>query len=88
MSQTSLGKYNTNPRMRVQRAENVNRALQFIKGSGVILTNIGPEGGHSAVFDFYVPSLVDLTDIMDGNLKLVLGMIWTLILRFTIADIK
>ena len=27
-------------------------------------------------------------DIMDGNLKLILGMIWTLILRFTIADIN
>lgn len=30
--------------MRVQKAENVNKALQFIKGSGVVLTNIGPEG--------------------------------------------
>jgi Ca2+-binding actin-bundling protein fimbrin/plastin (EF-Hand superfamily) len=28
------------------------------------------------------------TDIIDGNLKLILGMIWTLILRFTIADIR
>jgi len=27
-------------------------------------------------------------DIIDGNLKLILGMIWTLVLRFTIADIK
>ena len=27
-------------------------------------------------------------DIIDGNLKLTLGMIWTLILRFTIADIR
>ena len=27
-------------------------------------------------------------DIIDGNLKLILGMIWTLILRFTIADIS
>jgi len=27
-------------------------------------------------------------DIIDGNLKLILGMIWTLILRFTIADIR
>ena len=27
-------------------------------------------------------------DIMDGNLKLILGMIWTLVLRFTIADIR
>lgn len=44
MSQTSLGRYNHAPRMRVQKAENVNKALQFIKGSGVVLTNIGPEG--------------------------------------------
>ena len=27
-------------------------------------------------------------DIVDGNLKLILGLIWTLILRFTIQDIK
>ena len=26
--------------------------------------------------------------IINGNLKLILGMIWTLILRFMIADIK
>ncbi|KAI5117448.1 hypothetical protein M0805_005825 [Coniferiporia weirii] len=66
----SLGRYNKNPRMRVQKAENVNRALEFITSRGVKLTNIGPE------------------DIIDGNLKLILGMIWTLILRFTIADIS
>ncbi|KAF9643282.1 actinin-like protein [Thelephora ganbajun] len=59
-----------NPRMRVQKAENVNRALEFINSRGVKLTNIGPE------------------DIIDGNLKLILGMIWTLVLRFTIADIS
>ncbi|QRV77667.1 Calponin homology (CH) domain [Ceratobasidium sp. AG-Ba] len=66
----SLGRYNKNPRMRVQKAENVNKALEFITSRGVKLTNIGPE------------------DIIDGNLKLILGMIWTLILRFTIADIS
>ncbi|KAG8751399.1 hypothetical protein FRC14_007943 [Serendipita sp. 396] len=55
--------------MRVQKAENVNKALEFISSRGVKLTNIGPE------------------DIIDGNLKLILGMIWTLVLRFTIADI-
>ncbi|OLL26997.1 Alpha-actinin-like protein 1 [Neolecta irregularis DAH-3] len=27
-------------------------------------------------------------DIIDGNLKIILGLIWTLILRFTIADIN
>ncbi|KAM6494458.1 actinin-like protein [Amanita muscaria] len=70
MGDTSLGRYNKNPRMRVQKAENVNKALEFINSRGVKLTNIGPE------------------DIIDGNLKLTLGMIWTLILRFTIADIS
>ncbi|KAF8133841.1 calponin homology domain-containing protein [Boletus edulis] len=70
MGDTSLGRYNKNPRMRVQKAENVNKALEFIRQRGIKLTNIGPE------------------DIMDGNLKLILGMIWTLVLRFTIADIN
>ncbi|RDB17949.1 Alpha-actinin-like protein 1 [Hypsizygus marmoreus] len=70
MGDVSLGRYNKNPRMRVQKAENVNKALEFINSRGVKLTNIGPE------------------DIIDGNLKLILGMIWTLILRFTIADIS
>ncbi|KAH6911489.1 actinin-like protein [Coprinopsis sp. MPI-PUGE-AT-0042] len=69
-SDTSLGRYNKNPRIRVQKAENVTKALEFITSRGVKLTNIGPE------------------DIIDGNLKLILGMIWTLILRFTIADIS
>ncbi|OCH85952.1 actinin-like protein [Obba rivulosa] len=70
MGDTSLGRYNKAPRMRIQKAENVNKALEFIQSRGVKLTNIGPE------------------DIIDGNLKLILGMIWTLILRFTIADIS
>ncbi|KAF8583127.1 actin cross-linking [Ramaria rubella] len=70
MGDVSLGRYNKNPRMRVQKAENVTKALDFIASRGVKLTNIGPE------------------DIIDGNLKLILGMIWTLILRFTIADIN
>ncbi|KAK0221697.1 actinin-like protein [Armillaria fumosa] len=70
MGDVSLGRYNKTPRMRIQKAENVNKALEFITSRGVKLTNIGPE------------------DIIDGNLKLILGMIWTLILRFTIADIS
>lgn len=40
----SLGRYNKIPRMRVQKAENVNKALDFIASRGVKLTNIGPEG--------------------------------------------
>ena len=56
--------------MRVQRFENVNIALDFIKGRRIQLTNIGAE------------------DIVDGNRKIILGLIWTLILRFTISDIN
>ncbi|PWN93150.1 hypothetical protein FA10DRAFT_263846 [Acaromyces ingoldii] len=70
MGDTSLGRFYKQPKMRVQMAENVNKALEFIKSRGVVLTNVGAE------------------DIVDGNLKLILGMIWTLILRFTIADIS
>ncbi|CEH16814.1 actinin-like protein [Ceraceosorus bombacis] len=70
MGDCSLGRYYRTPRMRVQMAENVNLALDFIRARGVVLTNVGAE------------------DIIDGNLKLILGMIWTLILRFTIADIS
>ncbi|KAF9394289.1 hypothetical protein CPC16_011835, partial [Podila verticillata] len=67
---TSLGRYNKVSRMRIQKVENVNKCLEFIRLRGVNLTNIGAE------------------DIVDENLKLILGMIWTLILRFTIADIN
>ena len=47
---TSLGRYNKIPRMRVQKAENVNKALEFITSRGVKLTNIGPEGNPWSVF--------------------------------------
>jgi len=66
----SLGRYNKNPKLRLQRIENVNKALEFIKTRGVNLTNIGAE------------------DIVDSNPKLILGLIWTIILRFTIAEIS
>ncbi len=87
LGDTSLGRYNKTPRMRIQKAENVNKALEFITSRGVKLTNIGPEG----MFILYILLTAQpqcLTDIIDGNLKLILGMIWTLILRFTIADIR
>lgn len=45
MGNTTLGRFYINPRMRVQKAENVNLALEFIKSRGVVLTNVGAEGG-------------------------------------------
>ncbi|KAL1860118.1 alpha-actinin [Paecilomyces lecythidis] len=66
----SLGRYASKPKLRVQKFENVNKSLDFIKGRGIQMTNIGAE------------------DIVDGNRKIILGLIWTLILRFTISDIN
>jgi hypothetical protein len=57
-------------------------ALNYVRDNGVALTNIGAEGILSML------GMVVDVDIVDGNLKLILGLIWTLILRFTIQDIK
>lgn len=70
LSGESLGRYASKPKLRVQKFENSNLALDFIRSRGVQMTNIGAE------------------DIVDGNRKIVLGLIWTLILRFTISDIN
>ena len=65
-----LGRYASNPKLRVQKFENVNKSLEYIKSRGIHMTNIGAE------------------DVVDGNRKIILGLIWTLILRFTISDIN
>ncbi|KAI1995370.1 alpha-actinin [Ophidiomyces ophidiicola] len=66
----SLGRYASKPKLRVQKFENLNKCLDYIKGRGIQMTNIGAG------------------DIVDGNRKIILGLIWTLILRFTISDIN
>ena len=80
-----LGKYYRNPKLRIQKCENMNRALAFIKSRGVNLTNIGAEGTccWNTQYVSYLP-----VDLVDKNEKLVMGMVWTIILRFTIADIR
>ncbi|KAI0603383.1 calponin homology domain-containing protein [Biscogniauxia sp. FL1348] len=70
LSHESLGRYAAKPKLRVQRFENANTALDFIKSRGIQMTNIGAE------------------DVVDGNRKIILGLIWTLILRFTISEIN
>lgn len=70
LSNESLGRYAAKPKLRVQRFENANTALNFVKSRGIQMTNIGAE------------------DVVDGNRKIILGLIWTLILRFTINDIN
>ncbi|KAF2086814.1 alpha-actin-like proteinin [Saccharata proteae CBS 121410] len=70
LSAESLGRYASKPKLRVQRFENVNKALDFVRGRGIQMVNMGAE------------------DVVDGNRKIILGLIWTLILRFTISDIN
>ena len=70
LSGESLGRYASKPKLRVQKFENANKCLDFIKGRGIQMINIGAE------------------DVVNGNRKIVLGLIWTLILRFTISDIN
>ncbi|AFN83645.1 Ca2+binding actin-bundling proteinfimbrin/plastin [Encephalitozoon romaleae SJ-2008] len=60
--------YNPVPYTRIQKMENVERVLSFIKEKKVKLINIGA------------------SDIVDGNPKLILGLIWSLISRLAIAE--
>lgn len=69
ISGEKLGKPNRG-RMRVQKVENLNKCLDFLKYKRIQLENIGAE------------------DILDGNERLILGLIWTIILRFTIENIE
>lgn len=77
-------------RMRFHKIANVNKALEFIEAKGVKLVSIGAEGE-----DFRSNSQWKLnfnlfrlySEIVDGNVKMTLGLIWTIILRFAIQDI-
>eukprot|EP00013_Stygamoeba_regulata_P004058 CAMPEP_0177640878 /NCGR_PEP_ID=MMETSP0447-20121125/6776_1 /TAXON_ID=0 /ORGANISM="Stygamoeba regulata, Strain BSH-02190019" /LENGTH=546 /DNA_ID=CAMNT_0019142975 /DNA_START=46 /DNA_END=1686 /DNA_ORIENTATION=- len=66
----SVGKYNRNPRIPLQKIENHSLALTFLKNEGIKLVNIGAP------------------DLADGDMKLTLGLIWTLILRYQIKLAK
>eukprot|EP01128_Nolandella_sp_AFSM9_P002054 TRINITY_DN12448_c0_g1_i1.p1 TRINITY_DN12448_c0_g1~~TRINITY_DN12448_c0_g1_i1.p1 ORF type:complete len:752 (+),score=247.06 TRINITY_DN12448_c0_g1_i1:37-2256(+) len=59
-------KHNKKPKMVIQKLENLNFCLDFLKREGIKLVNI------------------DSTVINEGNLKLILGLIWTIILRYQI----
>lgn len=68
LAKKSVGKVNKKARMKLQRAENINKCLTFLKRDGIRLVNVGAD------------------DIEEGNLKIVLGLIWMLILKYQIGD--
>ena len=67
-------------KLRVHKILNVNKAFDFIQKKGVKLVGIAAEG--------ILWLLLFALEIVDGNVKMTLGMIWTIILRFAIQDIQ
>jgi len=61
-----LPKANKKAKLKLQKIENLNTCLKYVKAKQIKLVGIGAE------------------DIHDGKLSLILGLIWTLILRFQI----
>lgn len=84
-------------KMRFHKIANVNKALDFITSKGVKLVSIGAEGTRSLgktnrteniTLAFANRIYICVSEIVDGNVKMTLGMIWTIILRFAIQDIS
>ncbi|XP_027200604.2 filamin-A-like [Dermatophagoides pteronyssinus] len=68
LSGKRLPNYNKRPKVRAQKIENVNIALQFLKNDEKIrIVNI------------------DSIDVVDGKVKLICGVMWTLILHYSIS---
>lgn len=99
ISAKSLGRYNHNPRIVAQRLENVSLCLRFIAAEGLKLVNIGATTStpsqpvhrrliyvgfddHNLFVSFEVAGPEDIVDSKAP--KLILGLIWTLILRYQI----
>jgi filamin len=66
ISSKQFPKYNKNPKIQMQKLENLTFALDFLASEGIKLVSI------------------DSNAIASGNLKLILGLIWTIILRYQI----
>ena len=85
LSQKKVGKYNKKPRVRAQKLENVQLSLKFIESEKIRLVNIGKQFGKILKKLLHALLIIGTGDIVDGNLKLILGLIWTLILHYQIS---
>ena len=86
------GRYYRNPKSKPYKIDNVNFALSFITDTLKIkLISCSAEGKlfyGFACFSFcdaHLPFLCCL-DIVDGNVKIILGMLWRLIQRFQLSQ--
>ncbi|CAK9033192.1 Alpha-actinin-4 (Non-muscle alpha-actinin 4) [Durusdinium trenchii] len=67
ISDEKVGRINKNPKIDIQKLENINQSLDFIRKHDIPLVNIGS------------------TDVMRGNEKLILGLVFSLVLRFEVV---
>ncbi|KAI6233889.1 Filamin-C [Aphelenchoides fujianensis] len=78
-------RYNKKAQFRTQKLDNVQQALNYLeKEEGITLVTIGE------LLPFFCPLIdcllfADSFHIVDGNLKLIMGLIWTLILHYSIS---
>ena len=73
LSGDKLGKYNKNPKIRIEKVENLNVALNYINS---FLKEIGIKNQYSAEM------------ILDEEERMILGMVWTLILRYSVSEVS
>ena len=79
--------------MRVHKIENVNKSLAFLHTKVVIVLHWSFDYMYYTLFIELLALKVRLEsigaeDIVDGNQRLILGLLWTIILRFQIQDIE
>lgn len=85
ISAKRLPKYNKAVKFHNQKLENVGVALKFLKDEGLKLVAIGPEGIPSS-FPININNFYE--DVVECRIKLILGLIWTIILRWQIQKIS
>ena len=54
LSASSLGRYETRPKIRIQKIQNVNKAIAYISSTGVRLENMSAEGFLFFFFPFFL----------------------------------
>ncbi len=82
-----LPRYNQHPNMRTQKLDNVSLALKFLQvDEGIKLVNIGTFNHvKHPLSSQLASSCLDSAHIVDQNLKLIMGLVWTLILNYSIS---
>ena len=80
-----LPRYNQRPQFRSQKLENVSVVLDYLENiEKRRLVNIG-KSTATILGNKRGSLLLDASDIVDGKIKLILGLLWTLILHYSIT---